>query len=564
MSLIDRSQMRHPFFEVLIGPPGAKVSEMVKLPAELRRLISSFEYTEAIDGGKGSAARIRLIFYDSDHKSASVLDRTLEQTGGTQTISYLDPEQVRNGKLLNKRIKAKKEEIAKTVIKSPDDKESIKLRNSRLKEVRELENKRKNVRFLIQERNTIQVIWGYKNHDGKIQKLSNRIARGEILQINHKASAGDIPLTEVLAVDIGSGEMSAIYPKKGINFDNETVNEHIKIGSPKGISIKRLDGTYLARKSTDPARIDDIFEAIAQSFLNNARTNIQLTKEELELDIQDSNSSRTWAQGTNLHSFLKNLAEKLYANYFITTELNDGKLRVVLNLISKRIFEENIKFHFAWKSNLNDAGIEHSKTSSLVFNTMKSFNLALYPGGGSGASSSGICSKDKKLVGHVSNVDIRFSAKLYEQREKLKLPQKLDDRNPDSAKNIDSTGVATYSAACNPEQHESTANRLAGRMERGIKITFVTIGIPQLTPRVVKVSNIGVRHSGLYSLLSVTHKISDADGYICNCVGESNVVASGGVDVESPPVRNDLAESYKIDWKAEPGEIRDNLKFREE
>lgn len=542
MSFVDRLQMRDPFFEVRIGPPGAQPQEMVKLSADVHALIRSFEYSEAIDGGNGSASRIKLTFVEDLNRSGSVLDLTITKAG---KIKFLDRETVLRGQALQKKVE-KLEQVLETALKEPKV-STAKKQNLEEQIANEKKEAAKAVPlFLIQERNTLEVTWGYRSK-GTHPKLKTRTVRGEMLQITQRASAGNIPTTEVTAVDVGTGEMSKIYPREGITFTRQKVKQLLE---GKGGLADTTD-----REDDEPARIDDIVRSISLGgLIKNAQPRILLTEDELQLDIQDATSARTWAMGTNLHDFLKGLAEKIHAHYYVSTEKKDGKVGVVLNLISRRRHEAQNEFHFMWKSGLGKTGTDSYNVSSEVFNTMLRYDLALYPGKGSGGSSSGVCSKTKEEVGHSQDVDIRFGVGYGEKPGFIKLPVVKDK---EQAANNNAVGAPVYSASCNNEEHEANANRLAGRLSKNLKLTFSSIGIPQLKPQVVRVSNIGNRYSGLYYLLSVTHKITPSDGYTCSCTGESNAVRSGGVDTGLPPIKEKPAGKSTIRFMAtdEPQEL---------
>lgn len=536
--LVDRKEMIDPFFEVRIGPPGATQDQLILLTPQIHGFIESFEYSEMVDGGRGSASRITLNFLEDNNKPGSVLDLTFDKKGN---IRYQTPERIARGKQRDKEIKQLEREQA-----TLSDKDNETLKKSKAKRLEELQKaKFEDVpNFLIQERNTIQVNWGYRSRKTNDQ-LASRTVRGEILQVNHRAGESDIPTTEVMAVDMGSGELHKIYPSQGINF---TVSKIKQILGSKARGITN-------RSEDEPARVDDIVKVLAtKTFLKRAKSRVLLTKEELELDIQDKTSGRSWAVGTSMHSFLSQLAEKLFAHYYITYEDNS----LVINIISRRIFEKRAKFHFLWKSGLGNPGTQHFSQDSLVYNTMLNYQLSLYPEGGSAASSTGISSESKKTVGSLATTSIEFSARHTPSNIDIEevTSLKMNDTDPSLGVvdgNNPTAGVTVYKESSSDSDHISTADQLAGRMERGLRLQFRTIGIPQLTPSTIQMSNIGARYSGLYYLLSVTHKITDSDGYSCECVGESNAIATGGTSVQGPPVRLDLIPKVTGQFRADPG-----------
>ena len=552
MAFVDLSAMRDPYFEVRIGPPGAQPSQMVVLDPRVHALIHSFEYTETRDGGQGSASRITLTFLEDLNKPGSVLDLVFDKGG---FVRFVAPNEIASGKQQQKVIEKSEFEQGKDVTSATKSDDLKRAEDERINEL-----KRRQVqlapKFILQERNTVEVTWGYRTQNSGtpgFDKLTPRTVRGEVLQITHRATEGDVASTELVAVDVGSGELSKIMAKEGVNFSvGRTKALLASVGKSLNETAKRLD--------TAPARIDDIVRAIAFAVVKNADVDIHLTDEEKTLDLQDPESSRSWAKSTNLHTFLKEQAEKLHAHYFVTSENRGGKVITIFHFVSRRRHEGSNKFHFVWKSGLGGDPSESKGQSSLAFNTILNYNLALYPQGGDGAGTSGVCTETKKVVGSVATTSAKFRANLGEKVGEVKIQTPINS-DPATAANANGVGVSTYHPACEPSQHIAEADRIAGRMDRSLRLDLKTIGIPQLTPTVVKVSNIGVRYSGMYYLLSVTHKIDGADGYTCSCVGESNVVASGGTSVAGPPVRNDLAEKRLIDFRAEEGETPKNLEI---
>lgn len=534
--LVDLSQMASPFFEVRVGPPGVTTNNLTLLSPEIHKLIKLFEYNEVVNGGKESASRIRLVFLEDSHQSGSILDLQFTNSGRIRSLTEAE---VKKGQQREKEIKIQEEKLANLTDDSPEKKEAL------AKRIIELRNIQANQfpRFLFQERNIIEVTWGYHNNS-KHSDLRPRTVRGEILQIRHRAPDEDIPATEILAVDLGSGELDKIYPQEAINF---TVGEVKRRLGDKNINVTTNLFTGEALPDDHPASVIDIVNTLAKGgFLKNTKAAIDLTEEELKLDQQDRNSARVWSLGTSMHDFLGELAEKIFAHYYINTI--GPKNTTVLNFVSRRKFESSGRFHFLWKSGLNERGIE-TNNKDVLYNTVKNYDLALYPNGGDGASSTGVCSSTKKPVGSIAGASVVFSPRHSELKElEIKLNEEIktqalkpDSSDPKNAESNQSTGISVYSDNCGANDHEANADRLAGRMERNLKLEFTSIGIPQLTPTTIKMSNIGLRYSGIYYLLSVNHKITDSEGYICSCVGESNSVASGGSNVEGSPVRLDLA-----------------------
>jgi hypothetical protein len=548
MPFVDYSYLKEPFFDIKIGPPNAKPSDMKPLPFQVRRSFKSFEYNEVRDGGQNSSSVVTLFAYDIDYPG-SILDIKMSTEG---EVIFATPQTLSNTPQQNKQPDA--------VISDSLKSEELKAIES--KRIKELDNQKKSIktRFLFQENNTIEITWGYRNYGG-VHELSPRTVRAKILQVTYKAGESEAPMLEIRATDFGSGEMSKIYPEEGISFTRGKVKELIS-----GVR-SFLDPTD--RKDTEHARIDDVFQAIAVSRLENAGVNIRLTESELKLDLSHKLSNRVWPISMNLHTFLKRLAENIYAQYFITTAIIDGQYKTILNLISRKYYEEFFRFHFMWKSGIGNPNPE-VQTSSVVFNTVKSYNMAIFPAGGDGASSKGVSSEAKQKVGNTTDVQIEFEAPLGVEQKTLSIPkpdaEKFVSKDPQIAKLNNSVGVSKYSDSNDKNDHVTNSEPTAMRMNNGLRLDFNTIGIPQLFPTVIKFSNIGIRYSGLYSILSVVHKIDADDGYTCACSGQSGIVNGGGSALggqQGTKTKSKAEQFASLDFKADLDKIAKDLSLND-
>lgn len=548
MALVNKSEMIDPFFEVSIGPPNARKDQMIKLPPWLQKLFHTFQYDEVRNGGETSASRIKLVILEYKNKPGSILDLRLDQ----DLLKFADPNTVKEGS------KNVEEETSQETIQSDKTLETVDKQKAQEAKAKYKEKEKKvKPRYLIQENNTVEIIFGYRS--GKTKLLTPRRVRGEMLQITHKASQEGIPLTEISSVDTGTGEFSKMFPEQGVNFTRAKVKE--LLNNSISDSSNRPD--------TAPARIDDIINAIASKLVKNTETNIQLTVDELKLDIQDATSSRTWGIHTNLHSFLKKLAEKLFCHYFMTMEMRDGDLINVINVISRSKYEDISKFNFMWKSGQGDAGSNTNQKDALIFNTLLSYDLQLYPVGGNGGSSIGVNSESKKLDGSNDPVGLQLRAMRDKAREKVLETAKAIKADRGLADKTDVTGASTYSPTNSTGEHTNNVNRLSGRMSANLRLTFNTIGIPQLSPQTVQMSNIGERYNGYYYILSVSHTINAEHGYTCSAVGEGNSVRSGGVQVPTVPSKQaDTDKTATLTLREDPSvgkkQVLDTVKIQGE
>lgn len=521
---VDFSTFRAPFFQVRIGPPDAKPDDLQTLPTSISRLISNFEYTEYIDGGQGSASRIHLSFIEGSTRGidtpGSVLDLEFSKQGGIRPISAAEAKQ--NVQTVEKLQEAENQIYSKAT--------SDTLKTTLTKNITESQKqiKEDKPRFLLQERNTIEVTWGYRNTNTSDSNLRTRTVLGTIQRITHRASGDTMPVTEVDALDLGSGEYSKYSRQLGKNY---SVGEVRRILASKG--KKAVLDQYDAKvghpfwknaKDADPARIDGIIESIAAE-LPNTIADVRLTPEELTRDEKDFNCLRSWPNGMSLHEFLaKDLAENSFAHYYVETKKTKNGKQTIIHVVSRKDFENKARFHFVWKG--GNAG-------PADYLTMKSYQLSLFPEGGDGASSVGVDVEKKQLTGDSKKqADLEI---LSDQSKGRKIVQ-VDDKLQLATEGL---SITKYGEGSGVNDHASAANAYAGRMDRNLVLEFVTIGIPNLTPGSLKVTNIGARYSGVYYAFAVTHKITAGEGYLCTVQANTNAIAAGGVTAASRQVRSE-------------------------
>ena len=524
------SQMRAPFFSVRIGGPNGQ--KMIDLPPIISRLIDSFEYHEIVDGSKASASRITLKFIEGSRAgidtTGSILDLQFDEASGVKSLSATE---VGKSKARAEELRVTNEDIATAQTFVGPSKSGKNVGDAFTKDLKQKRSdiadqlKANKPRFILQERNTVEVTWGYRDTN-TFQNLEVRTARGTIQKITHRAAGDSMPTTDVLITDAGSGEFSKQEPDTGVSFTVEFVTQKLT-------ELHVSDYAKNVKNKSAPARIDDIVATIAE-MIGNTESNVDLTPEELDLDVQDLSSGRNWGQGTNLHQFLKKLAEKLHAHYFVNTNALNNK--TVINIISREKFESKISKHFVWKG-----GAENTPSSLIPYRTMLNYTLSLFPEGGAGAASAGVDSENKVITGAVK----AKSAKVIGEGN---IEETMTNSDPEITKNVSGSSKTKYSESSGRNTHVSTATAYAGRMDKGLRLDFTTVGIPSFSPSTIKVSNIGLRYSVLYYALSITHRINATSWYTCEVLANTNAIAAGGVSSKSNSARAEIlqAKQYQV------------------
>ncbi len=91
------------------------------------------------------------------------------------------------------------------------------------------------------------------------------------------------------------------------------------------------------------------------------------------------------------------------------------------------------------------------------------------------------------------------------------------------------TGKAQNQPSLDKSYSKNTSEIQASeQLTRFVWLNFNTMGVPQLTPGIIEIQNMGVRYSGKYEIISVTHTINST-GYNCACSAKAFTISSGGV-----------------------------------
>lgn len=501
MSISD-SAYRAPFVKVRIGPPNGKTQDLITLPESIARLLDAFEYFEVMDGGKESASRITLTFIEAAEKGQDFPGRLLDlRFDGASGVKQLSRQEAQANVQQSTALIEAEQEIQTGV--SQEKRKSAAERKSNL-----AQKIAKDVpMFLLQERNLVEVTWGYRNPFTR-QDLTTRTVRGTIQRIVHRASSSTIATTEIYAVDLGQGEYSKLNPNKGFNFTISAVSKILE--NEKNPNLKLSDyATGLKAEPDKPARVDDVVKAIASKL--GADVVMDLSPEELQRDVQDANSGRTWAQTESLHEYLKSLAEKCYAHYYVEMDKNGKE---VIHFRTRSKVERAVSYTFGWKG----AGA----TLPYVYNTIKEYTLSLFPDGGEGATSSGVDSENKEETGSDVDVDLHVVSEDGKARKAI-----LSDARKRA--DMNASAFTGYNPSSSVTDHSSTAIAYAGRLERALRLDMTIIGFPGMRPGSIKILGIGTRYSGIYYALSVTHRINAREGYLCTIMANTSALAAGGV-----------------------------------
>lgn len=505
----DYRKFKTPFYEIEIGDPSWK--RKVKLPHHILRLVSKIEITESMMVDEfQSPSQMNITFVEGSREPASP-DYKLGTSGlyqisndgngvdmdiagsltnrpgvitdlrfsGSSGVTFLTEQEKKTGKVDNK------------VQKNVEGKNTT----------RKYKTEASAPLFLFQQRNKVKVTWGYLE-----SPELNRSIILSIMAIQTDFPESGMPTTVVTCtstVDMAN----QITPKNGIPMGTR---EHINNDGDSIIVFNDLE--------TD-AVIRDICKKAGMA---------HIVSKNLPNSKADKDKQKMWIAGQSFHEFMMKLAQQSGAYYEILPNPETGIDTILF--IKKQDFEKRVI--------LKDKELLHWKGPGSI---LKSVNV--------GADFAGLMGNAQKGVdeaGEPQSDDKMVSERLLTQHkssETGKDPGVIDadpvnSNNPNPAmqglhENVlggESAAVVENSPKKSKSNLEDSSDVGADSKARLVQISFHTVGYPKLMPGVMEITGIGVRYSGKYKIISVTHTI-DANGYVSSCTGNSQFLSAGGVKV---------------------------------
>lgn len=502
---VDYRNYKTPFYEVEIGD--ATGQKLVKLPHHILRLLQKVEITEPL--GRGDTQEfttINLTFIEGSREPASP-DASLGTGGlykipieGDKTDSDIAGSLTnRTGVITDLRFSGN----SGITFLSDSEKKSGKVDNKIQKNVdgkrttRKFKTDNTAPVFLFQERNQVQVTWGYKEDSSSVRSI-----RARIIMVKAEFPEGDAIKTTITCQDTGAF-LDQIATSKGIPFGR-------RITTPKGNSIVVFE--------------DLPTDTVLRDISKKAGMSVIISKN-LPAEKQDADRQKVWVAGESFTQFISKLAGLHNCYWKIVPDTKTGKDTLIF--IKKPDFE-------AKTINVDKTALIYKAPGSLL----KSVSINVDFGSIVGNSQKSI-DDDGQVVEDNSYVSLKLLA--AHKGTKLTKSEEYINADPNSTNpvpavagitnniaNGDVTGNVTNTAGSDKGAMSAISEIEADLSNRIIQLEFTTIGWTKLTPGVVEIGGIGLRYSGKYRIMSVTHTI-DTSGYITKCSATSQFLPGGGV-----------------------------------
>lgn len=496
--MADYLNYKTPFYEIEVSDPAYK--RKVSLPHHILRLIEKVEITEAYVSPENQfGATVGTISFIEGSREPASQDPSLGTAGLYQMGSsgkQVDMDIAgsitnRVGSIVDLRFSGSNgitftteaEKQAGVVDNTPQENVQGKIVTRKFKK----ENKAP--KFLFDSNNLVKITWGYKDEPSSVRSIMLTIISVETVFSDTGATTINIQLSDKGAI------LNQVVPKTGVVF-----GDVIPVKGNAIINFKDLKTDEMIRQIAERSGMAAI---ISKNILS---------------DTLDKNRQKMWIAGESFHEFLTKLAMQQNCYYKVINNPQTGKPTIYF--IKREDFEAKpplpVDKYFY---------LQYKHPGSLV----KAVNV-----NADFANPTGYATANTDDVGDTVSYENNVSLQQFKNKE----GQVITDASIDPAVQgiTDSllggnyTGNMAITPNQNPAYHDGIAKTQADKSNRIIAIDVTTIGYAKFTPGVYDISNIGVRYSGKYRILTVSHTI-DTSGYICKLNGTTHSLAAGGTKI---------------------------------
>lgn len=519
---VDYGKLKTPFYEVRVSDSSGKRS--VGLPHHILRLLEKVEIVETFE--KSQFSTITLTFIEGSREPASqdpglgtkglyklnnsegrtdmnVAGSITNRTGavtdlrfsGSSGITFLTEAELRKGRIDTR---VQENIIGKQVTRSHPGEPSA-------------------PKFLFQERNQIIIKWGYKEDPNNVRTIRGYIA---IVKVDFPDNSAVV--TTVTAYS-GKAFLDQVAPRCGVVF---------------GTQEKTSGNNFVITPK------DRTTESLIQKICADAGIKC-IVSNDLPNTTQDRHHQKIWVAGESFKQFMDRLADDTDSYWEVWPDPRTGDDVLVFlkhnDLYSKPI--RNGRQLFEYKN-------PQSVLKSV--NVVANFNIV----GGQGQLGT---SDDGERI--TNSTEFAEELQLFANKEGTNTREKAVDYRPNkvnpikSAKGIADTlcqGAPVGKTEINPSKEEqgnfADASQVFGKAQsRGaLTLEFSAYGYPKITPGSATFKNIGVRFSGDYDIITVTHTL-EPNGYNIRGTAKSPAVATGGVPIPEAKIKQD-GETKKAEF----------------
>lgn len=514
----DYREYKTPYYTIEIGDSNAG-NKLFKLPYQIGRLVEKIEIIETLE--QDSYTAMTLTFVEGSREPSStaaslgtkgLYQVTSDGKNVDRSISGLITN--RPGSVVDLRWNGAG---GITHLTSAEQKAGA-VDNTPQKDVegkvvtRKHNNEHSKITFLLQERNLVRVTWGYLEQGQKKRSIS-----GYIATIHTSFSDTGMTITTVTCL-----------PTRSF-MDQLAINKGKKFG---------------VRKTIKGNSIVDFTDNEPYTLLKGIADKMgvaSLISKNLLGPTIDNGKQKMWIGGESFKQFMDRLASEHHCMWDMIPNPKTGKDTLVFikmtDFMSKLVITD--RDLTTWKapgSLIKNLTIECDYTNIV------------------GAMIKGV-DKDKSNSGEGNDYDTEMG--LFKNKagqiEQQVPAHPATSGNPIPAANStynniaegDMSGRVEYHPTTNPDKRAGAALAMIGENDRTVVVSFAMIGYPFITPGAVEFRNIGVRYSGKYRVMTVTHTL-DSSGYTVSGKAIAYTLPKGGVTTAESPKQQDPEEQVTL------------------
>lgn len=486
--VIDRKKFKTPFFKVGIGLPGAPPSSIKDLPIHIHKLIEKVEINEVLESGCAHMF-VKLYMIEGSmepHERSSATKATLYEGGSFSNSSGFvsDLKTIESGGGVGL---SSLPSIGTATVAVP------KIGGTTPSEVEtsndgELQDDKAPV-FLFSPSARLKITWGYVEDEENWRTILT-----DILVVRSSFPDGDMPSTEIVSKG-PTYALDNLTPKKGKVFS---------------ISVDR---------DNKDMTIDELLDLIEK----DAKVEV-IRSDKYDAELEDPGKIKKWAAGVSLHQYLTQLATKHNVYYNAYYSATTGV--ATITFINRDEMDSAVS--------LTESVMTYKGPNSIL----KSVNVTADFGKLVSKSHTGINnSSGKNIRGDSNQAEKKTSVSLHEGETAIDTDM-ASGRNSSKAavgvKNL--AGGAASQVIYNPTSRlrhlQAQASNGAYPCKKAVTLDFTTLGYTRIRPGPLPFRGLGVRFSGVYTVIGVTHTI-DNTGYTCRGNASGSSLGIGGVEI--PP-----------------------------
>lgn len=485
-------KFKTPFFQIRIGDAGG--NDMVDLPPSLMGLVEKIEITESI-AGCTVVQQFNIVMSEGSREpfnkdlttDTTSLYSDADITNANGMLTDLQFTTLKSGNLgFTSRIPSS---IGQTIIFSKGSSIALDLGltgaaaenpENRIIVSDELP-KVKKAKYVFEQRNVVEVAWGYVEDINSVRHIRCAIAN---VQTDFPENGTPSTTITCLGPESFTAQLSPIKPM------------HFRTPIPAGVDtdsgIPIIDYRELDVEQTINSLFVGFHVIVSDNLLNSGN---------------ESSHSRVLIPGKSPDQFLRELARStngVFINYYSTK-----KQKPVVVFLSRN--------DFLSREVIPNRRLMVYKGQDSI---LKSISIKTDYNGLTGAAASGIADDGTTVTATANNggfAEVQLVDKSLLDSSPLggnAVPQAVAMNAAMGNGNNVSADVEISPEANTPETLRETSAAVAACRNRLVYLEFTSLGFPKITPGLIYFGGIGNRYSGQYEVMTVTHTI-DAGGYSC-------------------------------------------------